>query len=44
MNFDINKTLSLIKGGLLDHQATWESYLGENPGKACCRNAGPAAN
>ena len=32
MNFDINKTLSLIKGGLLDYEATWESYLGENPG------------
>ncbi len=32
MSFDINKTLSLIKGGLLDHRTTWQSYLGENPG------------
>jgi hypothetical protein len=32
MNFDIKKTFSLIKGGLLDHEATWRSYLGENPG------------
>jgi hypothetical protein len=31
MNFDINKTLGLIKGGLFDHRATWERYLGENP-------------
>jgi len=30
MKFDFNKTLSLIKGGLLDQQATWESYLGGN--------------
>ncbi len=32
MSFDINKTIALIKGGLLDHEATWRSYLGENPG------------
>lgn len=32
MKFDINKTLSLIKGGLLDHEATWKSYLDETPG------------
>lgn len=31
MNFDISKTLGLIKGGLLDHRATWDRYLGENP-------------
>ena len=30
--FDYNETLSLVKGGLLDHRATWERYLGENPG------------
>jgi len=32
MKFDFNKTLGLVKGGLTDHRATWESYLGENPG------------
>ena len=32
MKFDFAKTLSLVKGGLMDHRATWESYLGENPG------------
>jgi hypothetical protein len=31
MEFDYKKTLELIKGGLLDHQATWTSYLEENP-------------
>jgi len=31
MTFDYAKTLSLIKGGLLDHEATWKSYLEENP-------------
>ena len=31
MNFDFAKTLSLVKGGLTDHQATWKSYLDENP-------------
>lgn len=31
MKFDFNKTFSLVKGGLLDHRATWEAYLGENP-------------
>jgi len=30
MTFDFAKTLSLIKGGLLDHQATWNTYLEEN--------------
>ena len=30
MTFDFAKTLLLIKGGLLDHQATWNSYLEEN--------------
>ena len=32
MKFDWNKTISLVKGSLLDHEATWNSYLGENPG------------
>ncbi len=32
MTFDFTKTLSLIKGGLLDHETTWKSYLEENPG------------
>lgn len=32
MAFDIQKTLNLIKGGLLDHQNTWKQYLDENPG------------
>ncbi|MBE9549351.1 MAG: YIP1 family protein [Proteobacteria bacterium] len=31
MTFDFAKTISLIKGGLLNHQATWESYLSETP-------------
>lgn len=32
MDFDFAKTLSLVKGGLTDPQATWKSYLEENPG------------
>jgi hypothetical protein len=32
MTFDFAKTLSLVKGGLMDHQATWNDYLEENPG------------
>ena len=32
MNFDFAKTLSLVKGGLTDHEATWKSYLDEKPG------------
>jgi len=28
--FDINKTIELIKGGLLEPRATWQSYLAEN--------------
>ncbi len=28
--FDINKTLKLIKGGLLDSNRTWQSYLAED--------------
>jgi hypothetical protein len=32
MTFDFAKTLSLVKGGLMDHQATWAAYLEENPG------------
>jgi hypothetical protein len=31
MEFDFVKTLALIKGGLLDHETTWNEYLGENP-------------
>jgi hypothetical protein len=31
MNFDIKKTLDLVKGGLLNPTDTWSSYLGENP-------------
>ena len=30
MTIDLARTLSLVKGGLLDHQATWNTYLGEN--------------
>lgn len=30
--FDINKTVELIKGGLLEPRATWQSYLAENRG------------
>lgn len=29
--FDFTKTLELIKGGLLEPQATWDRFLGENP-------------
>ena len=32
MQFDFNKTLSLIRGGLLDHQNTWKNYLEDCPG------------
>jgi hypothetical protein len=32
MTFDITKTFSLVKGGLLDSEATWKNYLAENPG------------
>ena len=32
MTFDFNKTLALIKGGVMDHEATWRNYLDENPG------------
>jgi len=31
MEFDIKKTLQLIRGGLMDHQATWTNYLEGNP-------------
>jgi len=31
MAFDFAKTLALVKGGLLDHQATWNAYLEGNP-------------
>lgn len=32
MNFDLKKTLDLIKGALFNHQATWTEYLAGNPG------------
>ncbi len=28
--FDINRTIELIKGGLLDPEATWQAYLAES--------------
>lgn len=31
MDFDYKKTLGLIKGGLLDHENTWKSYLEDCP-------------
>jgi hypothetical protein len=31
MAIDLTKTLSLIRGGLIDHESTWKSYLDENP-------------
>jgi hypothetical protein len=31
MQFDLTKTLSLIKGGLLDHENTWKTYLEDCP-------------
>lgn len=31
MAFDWNKTVSVIKGGLLDPENTWKSFLAENP-------------
>ncbi|MBT8071380.1 MAG: YIP1 family protein [Gammaproteobacteria bacterium] len=31
MQFDLAKTLSLIKGGLLDHENTWKTYLEDCP-------------
>ena len=31
MALDFAKTLSLVKGGLLDHEATWKNYLEESP-------------
>jgi len=32
MQFDFTKTLALIKGGLLDHENTWKTYLENCPG------------
>ncbi|MGA9572841.1 MAG: Yip1 family protein [Lysobacterales bacterium] len=32
MKFDFTKTLALIKGGLLDHENTWKTYLEGCPG------------
>ena len=31
MQFDLAKTVGLIKGGLLDHENTWKSYLEDCP-------------
>lgn len=31
MKFDYQQTLKLIQGGLLDHTATWQTYLAGNP-------------
>jgi hypothetical protein len=31
MQFDITKTLGLIRGGLLDHENTWKTYLEDCP-------------
>jgi hypothetical protein len=31
MQFDITKTLALIKGGLVDHENTWKTYLEDCP-------------
>lgn len=31
MNIDLAKTVSLIRGGLLDHRSTWESYFESTP-------------
>ncbi len=31
MAFDISKTISLVRGGLLDAEVTWQSYLDGNP-------------
>lgn len=31
MQFDFTKTLALIKGGLLDHENTWKTYLEDCP-------------
>ena len=32
MHFDFKKTLTLIKGGLFDHENTWKTYLEDCPG------------
>lgn len=32
MKFDFTKSLALIKGGLLDHESTWKTYLEDCPG------------
>ncbi|KAA9134043.1 YIP1 family protein [Marinihelvus fidelis] len=32
MEFDINKTVALVKGGVLEPQTTWSEYLADNPG------------
>lgn len=31
MKLDIKETLKLIKGGLLDHRATWQAYFDQDP-------------
>lgn len=32
MQFDFNKTLALVKGGVTEPEANWTAYLAENPG------------
>ena len=32
MQIDFTRTLGLIRGGLLDHESTWKSYLEDCPG------------
>jgi Yip1 domain len=31
MEIDLKETLKLVKGGLLDHRATWQNYLDQEP-------------
>ena len=32
MNFDVNKTISLTRGGLFDRDNTWRTYFEKTPG------------
>lgn len=32
MNFDLNKTISLTRGGLMDRENTWRTYFENTPG------------
>jgi hypothetical protein len=31
MEFDLKETLKLVRGGLLDHRATWQEYFDQDP-------------